>query len=118
MAVLTVADIVPAGSAVTLTAADVAGDRFVADNTGRHFFDVNNASGGSVNVTITAKQTSGRDPNAGAITIGNIVVAVGAGARFLIGPIAPAYIGADGFVDVTYSAVTSVTVRPRRLPPV
>lgn len=67
---------------------------------------VNNASGGSVNVTITGKTPCNRG------VVHDLVVAVAAGTTKVIGPL-PANWFADpvsGLATVNYSATASVTV--------
>lgn len=95
-----------AGVTITLAAADATGNNF--PNTGREVFVVNNGSGGSINVTVDSKTPC----NQGADH--DLVVAVGAGVQKMIGPFDPARYGSQ--VDITYSAVTSVTVAARKTP--
>ena len=108
MAELTVASIVQAGVAPTLTAADVAGDTF--DNDGRTYFHANNASGGSITITFAAQNECSQGQSH------DIAVAVGAGAEALIGPFEKhIYNDNNEEVNVTYSGVTSLTVNPFKL---
>lgn len=105
MAALTTLQISPAGVTDTLASANAGGDTFTPDD--RTYLEVNNGSGGSINVTLTAVQTAS-DHNS---TIPANVVAVGAGARVLIGPLpASIYTGA-----ISYSGVSSLTVGARRV---
>lgn len=91
-----------AGVLVGNVAAAGGGDKF--RNDGRTLLYVNNGGGGPINVTIDAQSIDGmpfEDP----------VVAVAAGAHKLIGPFPPRYFNdAGGFVNVSYSGVSSVTV--------
>ncbi len=103
MATLTALSISRDGVAVSGAAAAVGGDKF--GNNGSQMLYVNNASVGSVNVTLATSQTV--DGQA----VADRVVAVAAGAAKMIGPFKPSqYNDVDGFVQVTYSAVTTVTV--------
>ncbi len=86
----------------TLSAANVDGNYYT--NTGKEFLEVANGSGGSINVIIGAYVDST------SITAFK-TIAVGAGARKKIGPFPTSpYNDASGYVQITYSAVTSVTV--------
>lgn len=105
MAALTTLQITAAGATDTLASAAGGGDTFIPDD--RTFLEVNNGSGASINVTLAALQTAS-DHNS---TIPANVVAVGAGARKLIGPLpASIYVG-----TIAYSSATSVTVGVRRV---
>ena len=98
--------IVPTGLAPSLTAPTANGD---AIKPGSQFVWVNNASGGSINVTAqTPQKVEGLD-------VAENIVAVPAGTQRLIGPFATGTYarpsgGADpGMVYIDYSAVASVT---------
>lgn len=91
-----------AGSNLGATAAAVGGDRFL--NTGNEQLYVKNAGVGSINVTIDAQSDGG-------VSYTDPVVAVGAGAEKLIGRFDPRkFNDANGYVNVSYSGVSSVTV--------
>lgn len=93
-------------NAVTLggVAAAVGGDKFPwAPGT---FLFVKNGSGGSINTTLVSQYGTGDG-----YVPADKVIAVGAGAEKLIGPIPQAFKDANGDVNVTYSAVASVTVQ-------
>lgn len=108
MAVLTVGTISLTGVATNLQAVSVA-DEFAND--GNTFLDVNNGSGSSINVTFTTPGT------VGGVAIENPVIAVAAGARKRIGPFNPSvFNAADGNVDVAFSATTTITAEPVKLP--
>ena len=108
MAVLTVGTISLTGVATNLQAVSST-DEFAND--GNTFLDVNNGSGSSINVTFTTPGT------VGGVAIENPVIAVAAGARKRIGPFDPSvFNAADGNVDVAFSATTTVTAEPVRLP--
>lgn len=87
------------------------GDTFLEDGKQETVLEVNNGSGGSINVTITAVQTSAVVAGVGPVTIANKVVAVPDGARRIIGPFPKAYVNSTGHVTAICSAVTTVTVR-------
>lgn len=114
MAVLTVQDIVQAGLAESFASAAELGDTFVDNGRQETFIEVNNASGGAVDVTINGIPTSQVVAGIGPVTVPDMVVEVGAGARKLIGPFPSAYRTAAGVVSIAYEAVTSVTVRVLR----
>ena len=110
MATLTPVSPVIGGALLSPAAAAGGGDQF-ANPRGNALLYVKNGGGGSINVTLTAQTTS--RPAEGpypAMTVGNNVVAVAAGAERVIGPIPSAYNDGNGNVQVTYSGVTTVTV--------
>ena len=103
MAVLTPQKTSQVGVSVTLQAAAGGGDSFPA--AGNRVLRVNNASGASINVTVNSQKTcdQGFDHD--------LVVAVPAATTREIGPFDPTrFRDANGLVQVTYSAVASVTV--------
>ena len=108
MAALTVQSVVDSGLTPALASVNT-GDTAADDGTGRTFVEVANGSGSSINVTVPAQQTSVVVPGVGALTVADIVVAVGAGARKFIGPFSRAYINTAGSITLNYSATTSVT---------
>ena len=111
MATLTVVDAsAEDGAAVSLVAADVAGDEFTWGDDTHLLVENNDAS--SMTVTLTAQSTSADVKNFGTMTRGNIVATVAAGETRLI-PAPPAAFKdsqSPRRVQVTYSSVTSVTV--------
>lgn len=112
MATLAVISAALTGTTLVQTAAAGGGDQF-ANPKGNAFLYVKNASGSSMNVTLTAQTTSrpaeGPYPSQ---SVANNVVAVGAGLEKLIGPIPSAFNDGNGNVQVSYSLATSVTVQP------
>lgn len=108
MATYTAQDIGYAGAAVTHGAVTVSDNAFPED---RLFLWVKNASGGSINVTISV----------GGATFGqnhaDIVTAVPAGQERMFGPLLENLGGSDtfGLVLIAYSATTSVTAALCRL---
>lgn len=113
MATLTVQTLVRNGSFVgTFAAAAGGGDVF--PNDGQTVVVVQNASGGSLNVT-AAKAAASLDMGSkrGALPLSDLVVAVAPGAKVVMGPFAPDFFNnGSGQVALTYSGVTSLTVQP------
>lgn len=100
-----------AGVANGSVAASAGGDT-VTNPSGNVLVRVTNGSGASINLTIAAGANPTRPADGAfpAMTLGNQVVAVPAGATRIVGPIPPAFNDGNGNVALTYSAVTSVTV--------
>lgn len=109
MATLTVNEIDDDGLVQTLAAASGGGDAVAVDIDGRNWLEINNASGGSITVTIAAAETARDVPGLGRIVIGNRAVAVGAGVRTAI-PLRPYMADVNGLAQITYSGVTSLTI--------
>lgn len=108
MAVLTVEKPTTSGVASTLVAASAGGDSFAND--GRVILRVQN--GGASSITVTATATG--QCNQGALH--NATGSVSAGATNDFGPFpASQFNDGSGNVNVTYSAVTSVTVAAIRI---
>lgn len=80
-------------------------------NTGRQVLLVKNGSGSSINVTIKGQlQVDGT-------TVADKVVAIGAGAEKLIGPISPqVYNDSTGSCEVDISVITTVTIALIQIP--
>ena len=104
MATLTVQQIAPTGTVPTFVAAAVGGDAFAND--GKTTLHVANGSGSTITVSITAQS----DCNQGFAHDGGGTVADGLTASF--GPFDRQRFNdpETGYVEVTYSAVTTVTV--------
>lgn len=103
MATLTAVTTLPTGVTFAPTAAAVGGDQFL--NNGNERFYIKNASGGSITVTFAPAGTPG------GLALATYTVTVGAGVEKFVGPFSPQYFNnSSGYVTVTYSAVTSVTV--------
>jgi hypothetical protein len=106
-ATLTPTTMTRAGVDLTSTAVAAAsgGDKFLND--GVSFLYVNNGSGSSVTVTLTwgvGGTVDGQTPTARTVT-------VAAGHGEVIGPFPPqVYSDSNGYMNWTYSAVTTVTV--------
>lgn len=105
MAVLTVQHTTgTTGLVPTFTAAAGGGDSFV--NVGGAVLQVKNADSVSHTATITCQTAC----SLGGTSVHNIAIAVAAGATAMIGPFGFNYNDAAGSVQITYSAVTSMTV--------
>lgn len=111
MAILTVKEMTGVGVASAPVAAAATGDSFPVSTDERTFLHVKNASAGAITVTIPAQTVSEKVGGVGPITVGALGGSVPAttGDMFF-GPFPRDYIGAGGQVQVTYSAVTSLTV--------
>lgn len=105
MAELTVqAVVIDGGTKAALVAATATGDTF--DNDGKTIIEVNNGGGSPITVTITG-QVSLQHKVAATKT-----VSVTNATTFIIGPFPEIFFNTDGSneVELTYSAVTSVTI--------
>lgn len=101
-----------AGTTITAAAASAGGDA-ITNPRGTAWARIANASGSSITVTIKAQQTARpSDGSFPAQTLADQTVAVGAGASKLVGPFLPAFVDGSGLTQLTYSAVTSLTVEP------
>lgn len=110
MAALTKVTPALAGTATTPASAAAGGDS-VANPRGNTILRVTNGGGSSINVTLAAQVTTrAADGTFPAMTLANQVIAVANGTTKLIGPIPPAFNDGNGNVQITYSAVTSVTI--------
>ena len=104
MALLTVTPITKTGIDTAGTAAAAGGDTF--PNTGREMLVVKNSGASPITVTLDIKATL----DGQAVT--DPTVAVAAGVEKVIGPFPTGYYNdANGQVAVSYSGVTSVTVK-------
>lgn len=108
MATLTVTDVARTGNLLSGAAAASGGDQFV--NTGSEFVSVYNADSDSMTVTI---ETPGTVDD---LAIADRTVTVDAGETKLIGPFQKSYYNdSSGYVQLTYSDATGVTVQVFRL---
>lgn len=112
---ITVQALNKAGLDPSMASANVDGNFFL--NTDRTELIVNNGSAGSIDVTAAAQKTSMFQEGYGTITLGNNVVAVAAGAEKLITFPPSIFNDGNGKVQLTYSAVASVTVGVVKLDP-
>ncbi len=103
MALLTVIPITAAGITPTLAAAASGGDTVPTGN--RTFIAVKNGSAASITVTCVTTQTVSD------LAVADAIVTVAAAGEKWIGPFpASLFANASGYVDITYSAVVTVTV--------
>lgn len=104
MAQLTPSLLKSSGTLLSTAAAAGGGDSFA--NTGYEFLYINNGGGSPINVTFTVQSTKYLQE-----TVSNRVASVTNGTAQLIGPFPPGLFNdSNGLVQITYSAVTSVTV--------
>jgi len=107
MATLAVIDPVLEGVVFTPVAAAAGGDQF--PNDGNTLLYVNNGSGAPITVTIVAQYVDGNVP------LTDVATAVAAGGARIFGPFPTRYFNnALGLVSLTYSGVTTLTVKPFR----
>lgn len=105
MATLTPQSVARTGLTPTFAAADVAGDEFVND--GNTLLHVKNGDAASKTVTVASQVSS---PPVGTAAT-DLAITIPAGEERMIGPLPKsAFDDANGKVQVTYDAVTSVTV--------
>lgn len=113
MAALTVQTAAPSGTSFTTASAAGGGDTFV--NNGKTLFYINNGHSGSQTATFTAQNNITIDGQS--LAVEDLAVAVPAGEAKIIGPFPPQiFNNSSGAVAVTYSGVTSLTVRPLSMP--
>lgn len=97
------------GVTPSYSAASGGGD--VAANDGNQYLHVLNGGGGSIDVTITAQNTTFFTKSQGTFTRSDKVVSVGAGAEAKIAGFAPSvFNNSSGQIEIAYSGTTSVTV--------
>lgn len=102
MATLAVQSSAQDGTALTLNSVAGGGDQFLND--GDTIMIVTNGSGGSLTVTLPPGGTPG------GLTLSDVTGTVADGATEAFGPFPPSlYNDSSGYVQVTWSATTSVT---------
>lgn len=102
------------GKDPALVAANGGGDAFL--NNGHALLMIKNDDASAKTVTVTAQVTTDTDARLGKLTKANRQISVPAGEIRLMGPFPPAaFNDAAGKIQVTYSAVTSVTVAVLRV---
>jgi len=107
MATLTVVSAPKAAAGVASVAASAAGGGDVFPNDGRTIVEITNGGGGSITPTFAA---TGTLPSGAAIT--SVATAIAAGATRIFGPFPPEqFNNSSGQVAITYTGVTTVTVR-------
>ena len=116
MADLTIQNVVEAGLAATYANASSGGDAVLNTN-GDVVLHVKNDDVASKTVTVTAQRTSQNVPDFGDMSKSNIQVSIPASEDRFIGPFPKgAYNDGAAKVQITYSAVTSVTIAALRVP--
>lgn len=113
MAQLSIQTTAIGGLVPSFASAAAGGDAFVDDGLERTFLRVKNGGGSSVTVTVapvTPTTVAAPGVTPGPVSLPSYSVAVAASADAMIGPFPMAYRDASGNINVTYSAVTSVTV--------
>ena len=104
MAALTTQQISPTGITPTFVACTSGGDTFTPGP--KTFLDIKNGAGATVTVTIDTTAIEFGEP------IANVVVSIPVSTEMLVGPFQPAEVeqGGTGQAQLTYSAVTSLTI--------
>lgn len=110
MAVLTLNKITTAGITGTYVAATVTGDSFPSTSDQRVFFHAKNAGSAPVTLTFLAQTATEKVPGVGTIAVQPLSATVPAAGDCMAGPFPRDYVGANGQVQVAYSAVASLTV--------
>lgn len=107
MATLAVVSAPGAGAGAVAASASCAAGGDVFPNNGRTIVEINNGSGGSITPTFAA---TGVLPT-GAV-VASVATAIAAGVTRVFGPFPPEqFNNASGQVAITYSGVTSLTIR-------
>lgn len=102
---------VPTESGLSLTLSTASGGGDVFSNTGNEMLVIRNADATSKTVTVNTQVTSFDSNRFGKSVKENQVITVAAGATAVMGTFARnSFNNASGQVEVTYSAVTSLTV--------
>jgi hypothetical protein len=91
-------------------AAASGGDTVETNADQRAFIHVKNGGGSSIDVGITAIKTTKKVKGVGTVAVASLSIAVPAGENRMIGPFLDAYLSGGRTVNITYSAVTNVTV--------
>lgn len=104
MATLAVQTVTTAGLEATYASAAGGGDQF--SNDGTVVLHVKNGSGGDITVTVASQVACSQG------STHNTAIVVTAGEDRFIGPFPERYNDASGMVQLTYSGVTSLTIRP------
>lgn len=108
MALLTRTQLALAGVDPAFVGADVAGDEFPVDT--RTIFTIRNGGGAPITVTVASQLPAGAGYAPEDL---DVIVAAGGEEEIVFQPARP-FTDVDGRAQVTYSAVTTVTVAARR----
>lgn len=118
MAVTTITpqNIVMTGLTPAYAAANADGSKIPCDSSERLFLQLKNTNGSTRTVTIDLPDTAGNIPGYGAVTLADaaIVIPITSGDK-MIGPIPPRYIDSTGFVNISFDAVTDLTIAAFKL---
>jgi len=118
MAVTTITpqDIVMTGLTPVYAAANADGSKIPCSSDERLFLQLKNTNGSTRTVTIDLPDTAGHIPGYGAVTLADaaIVIPITTGDK-MIGPIPPRYVDSAGFVNITFNAVTDLTIAAFKL---
>lgn len=110
MATLTVQDMTSLSEITpSYASADVAGDTFVYDDASYIHIKNGDASPHTMTLVTVRESNYGQTPDV------DVVVAAGTERKIFLGPDTLRFRAADGLMDVTYDAVTSVTIGVFRL---
>lgn len=110
MATLTVVTTTLAGTAAAAASCAAGGDVF--PNNGKTLVEITNGSGGSLTPTFAATGVL-----ANGATIASVATAIAAGITRVFGPFPPElFNNSSGQVAITYSGVTSLTIRCISMP--
>ena len=115
MATITAQTIAKAGLEPSYAAVNSA-DQVKQPTDQRLFVHVKNGGGGSINLTVPVQSANIETPEGGAVTLTDLVVAIGQNEERIVGPFPPAYVSATGFVELEYSGTTTVTAAAFTLP--
>ena len=103
MATLTATTAAVTGTTFTPASAAGGGDKFL--NYGNERLYIQNGGGSDITLTIAPGGTPG------GLDLADIAITVAAGAEMIVGPFNPQYFNdSSGYVNLTYSGVTTVTV--------
>lgn len=106
------------GLTASYASAAALGDQ-VTNADGKTFLHIKNGSGGSITVTVS-EQISGttvQSPQYGKLTKASATKAIGSGAEAFFGPFAKAgFNDVNGNIQITYTAVTSLTIAAVYIP--
>lgn len=108
---LTKQKITPLGIAPAYVAADATGNNFALDTLERAFIHAKNTNAATRTITIPKQVSQAYVPGYGLVALADLVIVVPANTGdVMIGPIAPAYVDVNGLCNMTFSAVTNLTL--------
>ena len=100
-----------AGTTPSYSAANADGSKFACASDERVFMHLKNANGSNRTVTIDLPDTAAAIPGYGAVTLADraVVIPLTSGDK-MIGPIPPRFIDSAGYVNITFDAVSDLTI--------